>query len=98
TTGYDYRTMSMPEDAAQQARNAFATIGAALDVAGSSIKDIVRGRYYLADMAHYEALVAVAGETLGDVRPAATMIVCGLTTPEMKLEIEATARIGAHRS
>jgi enamine deaminase RidA (YjgF/YER057c/UK114 family) len=98
TTGYDYATMTMPEDAATQARNAFATIGRALEEAGASLEDIVRVRYYLADMAHYDALCAVAGETLGDVRPAATMVVCGLTTPEMKLEIEVTARIGAHRS
>lgn len=98
TTGYDYATMTMPQDAAAQARNAFATIGAALDEAGTSLKDIVRIRYYITDMAHYDAIVAVAGEVLGDVRPAATMLVCGLTTPEMKLEIEATARIGAHQS
>lgn len=98
TTGYDYKTMTMPEDAAAQARNAFATIARALEEAGFSIKDIVRVHYYLADMAYYDAMVEVAGETLGDVRPAATMIVCGLTTPEMKLEIEATARIGAHES
>ena len=37
----------------------------------------------------------LAGATFGEIRPAATMVVCGLTTPEMKLEIEATARIGA---
>jgi enamine deaminase RidA (YjgF/YER057c/UK114 family) len=98
TTGYDYATMTMPEDAAQQARNCFATIGKALAEAGSSLKDIVRVRYYITDMAHYDALVAVAGETFAEVRPAATMVVCGLTTPEMKLEIEATARIGAHAS
>jgi enamine deaminase RidA (YjgF/YER057c/UK114 family) len=98
TTGYDYSTMSMPDDAADQARNALGTIGRALEDAGSSLKDVVRVHYYLADMAHYDALVAVAGETFGDVRPAATMIVCGLTTPEMKLEIEVTARIGAHES
>ena len=98
TTGYDYKSMTMPEDAAAQARNAFATIARALEEAGSSLKDIVRVHYYLADMAHYDAMVEVAGATLGDVRPAATMIVCGLTTPEMKLEIEATARIGAHES
>ncbi len=98
TTGYDYKTMTMPEDAAAQARNAFATIARALEEAGSSLKDIVRVHYYLADMAYYDAMVEVAGETLGDVRPAATMVVCGLTTPEMKLEIEATARIGAHES
>ena len=98
TTGYDYKTMTMPEDAGQQARNALNTIEEALEQAGSSLKDVVRVHYYLTDMAWYDALVEVAGEAFRDVRPAATMLVCGLTTPEMKVEIEATARIGAHKS
>jgi enamine deaminase RidA (YjgF/YER057c/UK114 family) len=98
TTGYDYKTMTMPADAEAQARNALDTITTALEEAGSSIKDVVRVRYYITEMAHYDALVAVAGEVFGDIRPAATMVVCGLTTPEMKLEIEVTARIGAHQS
>ncbi len=96
TTGYDYRTMEMPEDAAQQARNALATIAHALEEAGASLKDVLRVRYYITDMAHYEPLVEVAGQTFGDIRPAATMLVCGLTRPEMKLEIEVTARKGLH--
>lgn len=98
TTGYDYATMTMPEDAGAQARNAFATINRALEEVGSSLKDTVRVRYYITAMAWYDALVAVAGETYGDIRPAATMVVCGLTTPEMKVEIEVTARIGAGAS
>jgi len=98
TTGYDYKTMTMPEDAGQQARNALGTIEEALEQAGSSLKDVVRVRYYITDMAWYDALVEVAGEVFGDIRPAATMVVCGLTTPEMKIEIEADARIGAHKS
>jgi enamine deaminase RidA (YjgF/YER057c/UK114 family) len=98
TTGYDYKTMTMPADAATQARNALTTITTALEEAGSSIKDVVRVRYYITEMAHYDPLVAIAGEVFGDIRPAATMLVCGLTTPEMKLEIEVTARIGAHQS
>ena len=98
TTGYDYATMAMPEDAAAQARNALATINRALEEVGSSLKDTLRVRYYITDMAWYDALVKVAGETFGHVRPAATMVVCGLTTPEMKIEIEVTARIGAGAS
>ena len=98
TTGYDYQTMTMPEDAAEQARNAFRTIAGALEIAGASLKDVVRVHYYLADIGHYDALVEVAGETFSDIRPAATMVVCGLTKPEMKLEIEVTARIGAGAS
>ena len=98
TTGYDYETMTMPEDAEAQARNALDTIGRALEEVGGSIKDTLRVRYYITDMAWYEALVKVAGETFGTIRPAATMVVCGLTTPEMKLEIEITARLGAAHS
>jgi enamine deaminase RidA (YjgF/YER057c/UK114 family) len=98
TTGYDYKTMTMPEDAGQQARNALNTIEEALEQAGSTLKDVVRVRYYITDMAWYDALVEVAGETFRDIRPAATMVVCGLTTPEMKVEIEVDARIGAHGS
>ena len=96
TTGYDYKTMVMPDDVRDQARNAFATIAHAIEEAGASIKDTVRVRYYITDMAHYDGLVEVAGKIFGEIRPAATMLVCGLTRPEMKVEIEVTARMGAH--
>lgn len=98
TTGYDYALMVMPDDVADQTRNALATIAKALGEAGSSLKDVVRVRYYLVDMADYDAVVEVVGSVLAQIRPAATMIVCGLTTPEMKIEIEVTARIGAGAS
>ena len=98
TTGYDYASMTMPEDAGQQARNAIATIGKALKDAGSGLEDVVRVTYYLKDMSVYDAVVAAAGEAFGAIRPAATMIIAGLTTPEMKIEIEVTARIGAANS
>jgi enamine deaminase RidA (YjgF/YER057c/UK114 family) len=95
TTGYDYAKMEMPDDVAAQARNALGTIEKALKEAGSGLQDVLRVRYYLTDMANYDAIVDVVGETFSEIRPAATMVVCGLTTPEMKIEIEATARIGA---
>jgi enamine deaminase RidA (YjgF/YER057c/UK114 family) len=95
TTGYDYARMEMPADAAAQTRNTLGTIEKTLKEAGSGLKDVVRVRYYLTDMADYDAIVQVLGETFSEIRPAATMVVCGLTTPEMKIEIEVTARIGA---
>lgn len=98
TTGYDYALMVMPDDVADQTRNALATIAKALGEAGSSLKDVVRVRYYLVDMADYDAVVEVVGSVFAQIRPAATMIVCCLTTPEMKIEIEVTARIGAGAS
>ena len=98
TTGYDYAKMEMPQDIGDQARNAVATIAKALEEADASLRDVVRVRYYMTDVADYDALVAAIGPLFADVRPAATMVVCGLTMPEMKIEIEVTARIGAHAS
>jgi enamine deaminase RidA (YjgF/YER057c/UK114 family) len=95
TTGYDYATMAMPDDASEQARNIFGTIAAALKEAGGSLADVVRLRAYVTDPAWCEAVLKVQGEVFGDIRPAATIvIVAGLLTPEMKVEIEADARIG----
>lgn len=98
TTGYDYARMEMPEDVARQTRNALGTIEKALREAGSSLNDVVRVRYYITDMADYDAIVDVLGQAFAEIRPAATMLVCGLTTPEMKVEVEVTARIGAGTS
>ena len=93
TTGYDYATMTMPDDVTTQARNCFRTIEAALKDGGFAMADIVRATYYVTDANDADALFAVCGETLGDIRPAATLlVVAGLLKPEMKVEIEVTAK------
>lgn len=94
TTGYDYATMQMPEGAADQAQNSFATIQKVLAEAGFVMDDIVRVQYTVTDMAHVEEIAPVMAHWLGDVRPAATMIVAGLIRPEMLVEIEVTAMRG----
>jgi enamine deaminase RidA (YjgF/YER057c/UK114 family) len=92
TTGYDYRSMALPDDPAAQARAAWSTIAAALTEAGSGLGDIVRATYYITDAAFAEPVLAVCGEILADIRPAATLIVvAGLIKPELKVEIEVTA-------
>jgi enamine deaminase RidA (YjgF/YER057c/UK114 family) len=93
TTGYDYATMIMPADVTSQSRNCFKTIEAALKEGGFAMADIVRATYYLTDIKDAEAHFAVCGEVLGDIRPAATLlIVAGLYKAEMKVEIEVTAK------
>jgi enamine deaminase RidA (YjgF/YER057c/UK114 family) len=93
TTGYDYATMTMPADVANQTRNCFGTIEAALRDGGFAMADIVRATYYVTDAGNADAVLAVCGEVLGDIRPAATiLVVAGLYKPEMKVEIEVTAR------
>ncbi|ABA80404.1 RidA family protein [Rhodobacter sphaeroides] len=90
-TGYDYATMTMPEDIAAQGRNCFATIARVLEEAGFTMADIVRVQYTVTDAALVEALVPVLGDVLGEIRPAATMVIAGLIRPEMLVEIEVTA-------
>ena len=94
TTGYDYATMTMPADVTSQSRNCFRTIEAALKEGGFAMADIVRATYYVTDAKDVDAHFAVCGEVLGDIRPAATLlIVVGLARPEMKVEIEVTAKL-----
>lgn len=93
TTGYDYATMTMPEDVADQCRNALNTIARALAEAGASLNDVVRVRYILPDSADWPACWPVVSETFAQARPAATMMSAALQEPEMKIEIEVTARL-----
>jgi enamine deaminase RidA (YjgF/YER057c/UK114 family) len=93
TTGYDYATMTMPADVTSQSRNCFKTIDAALKEAGFAMADIVRATYYLTDVKDADAHFAVCGEHLGEIRPAATLLVVNaLLKREMKVEIEVTAK------
>jgi enamine deaminase RidA (YjgF/YER057c/UK114 family) len=93
TTGYDYTTMTMPADVTNQARNCFKTIEETLRGAGFAMADIVRATYYVTDAKDADAVLAACGEVLGDIRPAATLlVVVALYKPEMKVEIEVTAK------
>ena len=55
------------------------------------------GPLRIADRADVAALTPVFGEVFGSILPAATMLITGLMEPEMKIEIEVTARMGAHQ-
>ncbi|MCT4655708.1 MAG: RidA family protein [Cohaesibacter sp.] len=92
TTGYDYKTMSMPDNVVDQAHNCFATIRQVLTEAQFKLEDIVRIKYYVTSRSYADAVFPVFGHYLGDIRPAATLIICDLLRPEMKIEIEVTAK------
>ena len=93
TTGYDYATMTMPADVTSQTRNCFKTITEALREGGFAMADVVRATYYVTDGGSADAVFAVCGEVLGEIRPASSiLVVAGLLKPEMKVEIEVTAK------
>lgn len=93
TTGYDYAAMRMPKDVTAQAENCMATIAKALADTGFSLADVVRATYYVTDISDADALFSVVGRHFTDIRPASTIVqVAALLKPEMKLEIEVTAK------
>jgi enamine deaminase RidA (YjgF/YER057c/UK114 family) len=91
TTGYDYATMTMPDDVEDQARNTLATIDRTLAEAGFERTDIVRVQYAVTDASFADRVFPIFGAYFEDILPAATMIVASLIRPEMKIEIEVTA-------
>ena len=95
TTGFDYTTMTLADDIIAQAEQAIANIEAALREAGSSFADVVRVRYLLPDRDDFEPCWPLLRRVFGAARPAATMQVCGLSDPRMRIEIEVTARRGS---
>lgn len=99
TTGYDYSAMTIQDDVVAQCEQAFRNIEAALKQAGASFADVVRVHYLMTNGADFEKCWPAMGKVLGEVRPAATMMVVGLADSKMKIEIEVTAlkRKGAPR-
>lgn len=93
TTGYDYSTMSISEDAKEQAVRCFRNIETVLKQAGSGMDEIVRVRYIFPNRDDFEACKPLFKKYLGENRPAATLIIAGLMDEKMKLEIEVTARV-----
>ncbi|BAT58720.1 enamine/imine deaminase [Variibacter gotjawalensis] len=93
TTGYDYTTMVLPESVEDQTHNCFKTITETLEKAGFSINEVVRAVYYVTEIAYADRVFPIFGTYFAHARPAATIVgVTGLYKPEMKIEIEVTAK------
>ena len=83
-------------DAAAQTRRIVANLRAALERAGARLEDVVRTRIFVTDIAQWEAVGRAHGEAFGAIRPASTMVeVARLIAPEILVEIEADAVVGA---
>ena len=85
-------------DVYRQTRAVMDTIVAALEQAGAAREDLVYTKTYLTDLDGGAAYTRAWVEALGDVRPASTLLgIPALVLPEMLIEVEAEALIGAAR-
>src|SRR5260370_4226219 len=91
TTGFDYSTMTISDNVTEQVEQCLRNIEAALAEAGCSFADVVRVRYLLPRREDFEPCWPALRRCFGQTRPAATMLVCGLADPPMKIEIEVHA-------
>ncbi len=77
-----------------QAASALRKIEAALEQAGASMKDVVRTRIFVTDIANFDDVARAHAEFFGEIRPVTSMVqVTRLVEPEMLVEIEADAII-----
>jgi enamine deaminase RidA (YjgF/YER057c/UK114 family) len=93
TTGYDYSNMTISPDLETQTRQVFSNLQQALSGAGAALSDVVRVHYYLTGQGQFEKVAPIFGEYFGDIRPAATAVICELVDSAMQIEIEVTARV-----
>jgi enamine deaminase RidA (YjgF/YER057c/UK114 family) len=96
TTAMKHGALVGVGDAGAQTRQILANIVWALGQAGASANDVVRYRIYLTNIADWPAVTDEVSKVFAPALPTGTLVeVKGLINPEMLVEIEVDAIVGA---
>lgn len=93
TTGFDPDTKQYPADVESQCENAFHNIERALTEAGASLADLVRVLIFVAREEDFERIAPIIRKHCYAARPSNTTVFARMVSPQMLVEIEATAKI-----
>lgn len=95
TTAMDGDAVAGRGDVYLQTKFIFSKIEKALLQLGASLKDVVRTRMYVTNIASWEEVGKAHGEFFAAIKPVATMVeVARLIDDELLVEIEVTAIVG----
>ena len=93
TTGFDAATKTFPPDVETQCENCFRNIERALEQAGAGLVDLVRVLIFVAREEDFPKIAPIIRKHCYAARPTNTLVFARMVSPEMLIEIEATARI-----
>ena len=93
TTGFDPGTKQYLPDVEAQCENCFRNIERALREAGASLADLVRVQIFMANEDDFERIAPIIRRHCYAARPANTAVFARMVSPQMLVEIEATAKI-----
>ena len=92
-TGFNSATRTIGKTVEEQTEQTLKNVKAALEEAGASMKDVVKCSVFLKDMTEFSNMNSVYVKFFDDVPPARTTVGAPLSSPKMKVEIDAIAYV-----